>query len=43
MLINGPSDSEPNVSFNSFKVKALSGQSDQMKSLDEIELEKLNR
>ena len=43
MLIKGPIDSEPYVSYNSFKVKALSGQSDQMKSLDEIELEKLNR
>lgn len=43
MLIKGPSDSEPNVSYNSFKVKALSGQSDQMKSKDEIELEKLIR
>lgn len=43
MLIKGPNDSEPYVSYNSFKVMALSGQNDQVKGKDEIELEKLNR
>ena len=42
MLIKGPSDSEPIVSCNSFKVRALSDQNNQVKSKDEIELEKIN-
>lgn len=43
MLIKGPNDSEPYISYNCFKVKALREQRDQIKSKDEIELEKLNR
>ncbi|MFW0715013.1 hypothetical protein [Pedobacter sp. N23S346] len=43
MLMKGPGDSEPIISYNSYKVRALSEQNDKVKSKDEIELEKLNR
>lgn len=42
MLIKGPNDIEPNVSFNSFKVTALKNLAANVKSKDEIELDKLN-
>lgn len=41
MMIKGPNDTEPNVSFNRFKVTALNNLKDDVKSQDEIELEKL--
>lgn len=43
MLIKGPRDIEPYVSYNSLKVRALSEQDDNVKSKDEIALENLNR
>jgi hypothetical protein len=42
MLIKGPMDSEPTVSYNSFKITALNNVGDDVKSKDEIALEKLN-
>ena len=42
MLIKGPSDSEPRLSFNDFKLKSLQGLNDNKKSEDEIALDKLN-
>jgi hypothetical protein len=42
MMIKGPNDTEPNVSYNRFKVTALNDLKDNIKSKDEIELDKLN-
>lgn len=41
MLIKAPSDIEPRISYNDFKINALSNTQDKVKSKDEIELEKL--
>ena len=38
MLIKGPNDSEPNVSYNSFKVMALSGQNDRVRAKMKLNL-----
>ena len=42
MLMKGPNNTEPSVSFNRFKVTALNDLKDNVKSQDEIELDKLN-
>ena len=42
MLTKGPLDSEPSLSFNKFKLKSLQGLNDNIKSEDEIALDKLN-
>jgi hypothetical protein len=42
MLMKGPDDPELNVSFNRFKVTALNDLKDNVKSQDEIEVDKLN-
>lgn len=41
MLVKSPSDTEPRVSFNNFKLTALANLKDNIKSKDEIVLEKL--
>ena len=41
MLMKGPSDSEPRLSYNDFKIKSLQGLNDNIKSGDEIAYEKL--
>jgi len=43
MLIKGPMDAEPMVSYNRFKITALNNLADNVKSKDEIALEKLKR
>jgi hypothetical protein len=43
MLSKGPSDSEPRISFNDFKLKSLQGLNDNKKSEDEIALDDLNK
>jgi hypothetical protein len=43
MLSKGPSDSEPKISFNDFKLKSLQGLNDNRKSEDEIALDDLNK
>lgn len=40
-LTNGPDDAEPQITFNSYKMSALSKSYDTVKNEDEIELEKL--
>lgn len=42
MLVKGPNEPEPRVSFNDFKITALNNIIDNVKSENEIELEKLN-
>lgn len=42
MLVKGPNEAEPRISFNDFKITSLNGINDNVKSQDEIELEKLN-
>jgi len=42
MLSKGPNDLEPKISFNEFKLTALNTANDNVKSKDEIELDKLN-
>jgi hypothetical protein len=42
MLMKGPSNTEPSISFNSFKVTALNNIEDNVRSTDEIDLDKLN-
>lgn len=41
MLIKSPNSDQPNISFNNFKITALNNLSDNVKSKDEIELDKL--
>lgn len=41
MLAKGPKDEKPRLSFNSFKINALQGLTDNTKSSDEISYEKL--
>jgi hypothetical protein len=42
MLINGPDNKHPKITFNNFKLTALNDLKDNIKSKDEIELDKLN-
>jgi hypothetical protein len=42
MLTKGPDDAEPRILFNDFKISALNDLNDNIKSEEEIELEKLN-
>lgn len=41
MLIKGPNEKEPRITYNDFKITALSNSADNVKTKDEIELEKL--
>ena len=42
MLVKGPNDESPNLTYNEMKLKSLSGLNDEVKSKDEIALENLN-
>ena len=41
MLVKSPNDAEPRINFNNFKLTALANLKDNIKSKDEIVLEKL--
>ncbi|SES06512.1 hypothetical protein [Pedobacter rhizosphaerae] len=41
MLIKGPNENEPRITYNDFKITALSNSANNVKTKDEIELEKL--
>jgi len=43
MLMKGPSDSEPRISINNFKLNAQTGLNDDKQSKDEIALANLNK